>query len=652
VSRLAPPLLLALLALAAPAAASAHATLLRTTPGNGSVLARPPRVVIVVFDDQVRVGSGNVAVANTTNASVTARPATAHGRVLTIPLRTHLGDGDYSVRWSIVSQDGHREEGVLAFAVGAGSAAPHSVLTASVPLGWWTVAFRWLFDLGLLCAAGATVFGIRTRHLDGALHRPLSRLLFFSLLLAFIGCSAVVHAAPSGTRNALVLKVALLVALVGAAAAALAQRAVWLLPVAGGCSLALLLAPTLSGHALDRGQPWLLAVPADLAHLAAAAVWLGGLVALVAVVPRAQLAPGRRVAAARSVSRAALVAVVVLALAGVLRAVTELRSVEQLWTTGYGRALLVKTALFAPAVALGWLNRTRLLGLFDLLRRSVRVEVLLLAAVIAAVAVLVQLRPGAVAPRARAATAPLSAAPPPVLPPANTAVEAGELGALAVAVARADRTVTVTLLGPDGTGRSGRDVRVDDLPAAPCGAGCYRAAAPGGPLHVAVDGRALTFTVSPSAPPAAALLRRATRLYRASRTIVFDESLRSGPSGGILTRFELQAPDRLGYRIRGGAQAVVIGTRRWDRDTPTGRWLASQQTRLDVTQPYWREPTNVRLVAPRTLTFLDRSVPAWFRLTLGPDGRPKRLQMTAAAHFMVDRYARYDVPVELSPPSR
>src|ERR1044071_4466633 len=55
---------LAALALALPAAASAHATLVRTVPANGAVLAHAPRSVAVVFDDTIHVGHGNAVVAN------------------------------------------------------------------------------------------------------------------------------------------------------------------------------------------------------------------------------------------------------------------------------------------------------------------------------------------------------------------------------------------------------------------------------------------------------------------------------------------------------------------------------------------------------------------------------------------------------------
>ncbi len=643
--------LLAFLALALPAGAAAHATLVSTTPANGAVLQRAPRVVRVEFDDAIHLAPGNAAVSNVTNASVLGAPPTVRGRVLTVPLRSGLQDGDYSVRWSIVSDDGHREQGVLAFAIGAGSPVPHSVLGASAPLTWNEVLLRTLYYFGLLAGGGAAVFGLLTRNLLGdTLRRPLAQLLFFSLLLVFLGGSGIAHSAPAGTRFALVVKLALALALAGGAAAALAPTVRALLPVAGGAALVLLLAPALSGHALDRSQPRILATLADLAHTAAAAVWLGGLLALVLVLPRATGDEPARIAATRRFSTAALAAVAVLAVTGIARSTTELSAVHQLWSTSYGRALLAKTALFVPLLGLGWLNRTLLLGVFARLRRSLLVELTMILGIVVAVAILTELRPGR-EDRSNVASAAPEVAQPPALPPRDAVVDARELGSLGVAVARTPGSATVTLLGPDGTGVSGRSVLVAGARAAACGSGCYRAPAPPGPLRVTVDGRTLTFSVPAQAPDARALLRDVTKRYRAAKTIVFDESLASSPREVQRTRFTVVAPDRLAYEIHGGPSAIVIGSRRWDRDRAGDPWLVSQQTPLDVTQPYWRTPTNVHLVAPGVVTFLDPRVPAWFRVTLAR-GLPSRVHMTAAAHFMTDRYVGFDEPVGVSPPSR
>jgi hypothetical protein len=166
-----------------------------------------------------------------------------------------------------------------------------------------------------------------------------------------------------------------------------------------------------------------------------------------------------------------------------------------------------------------------------------------------------------------------------------------------------------------------------------------------------VTGRTLTFVVPASAPDARTLLRNITKRYRAARTIVFDESLASSPTDVQKSRFDIVAPDRLSYAIDGGPSAIVIGAVRWDQDRPSEPWLKSQQTPLDVTQPYWQTTTNVHLVAPGVLTFLDRRVPAWFRVTLAGQ-LPTQMHMTAAAHFMTDRYVEFNGPLAVSPPSR
>jgi copper transport protein len=646
-------LVAALAALVFPSAAFAHARLVRTAPASGAVLAVAPTVVTVEFDDTVRVAGGTAAVANATQSSVLAGRPSAHGRIVTIPLRPNLRDGAYSVRWSIVSDDGHHEEGVLAFAVGAGSASPRSVLGAAVPLTWSDVLLRTIYYLGLLTGGGAAVFGLLTRRpLGERLDRPLAHLLFFALLFTFVGAGGLIEGAAPGTRFTLVLKVAAAVALAGGAAAALAPAMPRLLPPAGAAALVLLAAPTPAGHALDRDQPRVLAVVADLVHICSAAVWFGGLLALVYVVPRAAADEESRALAVGRFSGAALVAVVLLGSTGIARAITELSSVSQLWSTAYGRALLVKTGVFVPLLGLAWLNRTLLTRVFARLRRAASVEAAAIVGIVVTVAVLTELRPGVTLSRAAGASAPPASAQPPVLPPRDAVVDARALGSIAVAVAREPHSTSVTIVTPDGTGASGRDVRIGGVTAASCGPGCYRAATGArGPIVVSVGGRRLIFALPASAPDARRLLARITRMYRKARTIVFDETLASTPTNATKTRFTIVAPDRLSYHTRGGASAIVIGGRRWDRATDRAPWLPSQQTPLQVTHPYWTSPTNAHLVAPGTITFLDRSIPAWFRIVLSR-GRPVVQQMTAAAHFMTDRYVGFDVPAVVSPPSR
>jgi copper transport protein len=136
---------------------------------------------------------------------------------------------------------------------------------------------------------------------------------------------------------------------------------------------------------LDRDQLHVVALLVDFAHTASVVVWLGGLLALVYVLPRATDDGTARTTAVRRFSTAALVAVTVIGLSGIGRALGELSAGSQLWSTSYGRALLVKTALFVPLLGLGWLNRSLLIRAFTRLRRSALAEVTLLLGVVVAV---------------------------------------------------------------------------------------------------------------------------------------------------------------------------------------------------------------------------------------------------------------------------
>src|SRR5439155_8153556 len=160
------------------------------------------------------------------------------------------------------------------------------------------------------------------------------------------------------------------------------------------------------------------------------------------------------------------------------------------------------------------------------------------------------------------------------------------------------------------------------------------------------EGSRVAFPIPLHAPQAVALARRATRAFGSLRSVAFTERLASGPGAALTTRWTEQAPDRLAYRIVRGPEAVVIGGRRWDR-LPGKPWQASMTEALRFPAPPWTQVSNARLVArtQRTLTiaFLDRSIPAWFEITVDRrSARPLETRMTATAHFMRQVYGAFD----------
>jgi putative copper export protein len=180
----------------------------------------------------------------------------------------------------------------------------------------------------------------------------------------------------------------------------------------GAGPLLALAAISWGGHASAGGDATANIV-IDLVHSVATAAWIGGLLGLAVLVAPAvsRLADADRVRLAAAVvvrfSALALTAVAVLVVTGVYRALAEV-GIGDLLDTGYGRALLVKLALFALLLVGGAYNRMvvhpRLeraaLGLevgdrgaVAALRISVRAELAVAAALLLSVAVLVSLAP-------------------------------------------------------------------------------------------------------------------------------------------------------------------------------------------------------------------------------------------------------------------
>lgn len=630
-------LIFLLCALALPETAWAHARLLNTVPRDGAVLRNAPNRVLVRFADDVRSTSGIEAIRNGGGSVLAGTPHVIGGRSLVIPLRSGLADGDYTVLWRVLSDDGHRLSGVVTFGVGAGRAPPQAALSADNGPSVQDVLSRFLFFAGLLTAAGAAFF----RFAVGPV--PV-RLMLGAFLLVFVGVSGVVHDVSLATRFGTVMAVAAVISGLGAVLAAVAPVYPRLERLPFLAAFALLPLPTLAGHSLDRGRP-LLAPVVDFLHVAAASFWLGGLVALALALTGSV----ERVPMLRRFSNIALVAVVVLAMTGVIRAFTELRSLEQVWTTGYGQLLIVKTALLAVLVVLGWMNRYRLLPRlsFETLRRSVAVELMLFIGLIAAVALLTDLRPGR--DRIAAASAARVKGPPPV-------VQARESGDLAVALALYPARAEVHVLGSDNKRVHGLAVKIAGVAARSCGEGCYGVSlSPAGSAKVSVDGHVLVFPVPSSRRPADALIARATRAFRSLRSVDYLERLASSPRNKVVAEFTVERPDRLEYRIRGGADGIIIGSRRWDR-ARGGKWMPSPQDPSPQPEPIWAGHfTNAYLLetTPTTyvVSFVKPTGPVWFTLRL--DRRtllPQSLRMTAAAHFMTQRYTSFNAAAKIKAP--
>jgi copper transport protein len=637
-----------LAALALPAVAHAHATFIRSNPRDGAALSESPRKVVVVFDDGVEVGKGNAVVDDNGKSVLDGRPRTK-GKVLTLPVHAQLGRGDYSARWSVVSDDGHQIQGVLAFSVGTGRPPSAPVLSAAGSLTFANVLSRFLAFAGLLAAVGIAVF-------DLFFWRPFARralptgALTIASALVFLGAHGLTHVshAEGWNRFSVVWQAGGVWAAVGATLAAIGLADPRVRPVASPFALPLVVVPTLAGHALDPGRSWV-DVPIDLLHVAAAAVWFGGLTALVFAVPKGTGVIAT--SAARRFSKVALVSVIVVGATGFGRALAELSKVSQLWTTGYGRALVVKTVLLGVLMVLGWFSRSALRIGFERLRLPVRAELAPALGIALAVAFLTALPPGRNAARAKAV------AREPRLP-GPTAIVAGAQDDTRNVLLGVDKgRASVIFYGQDGAPTNVTDVRIAGKKTSSCGKGCYTARV-GNPqsLTVTHGNRTLAFDLE-DLGNGTQLVKGVSKVVKSLRGFSFVERLSSG-TVTIVTNWQEAPPNKLRYRINTGAESVIIGSRRWDRQ-PGGKWVESAQTPLSLPAPAWypNRFTNARIVTRKgntvVVTFLDaQGGPAWFRLTADKRTlRPIALRMYAPAHFMHHRYFGLGKPVRIVPPT-
>jgi copper transport protein len=364
--------LIALAALAFPAAASAHATLRSTTPSFRSELKQGPSVIRLQFDQHVKVLPSSIRVLNGVGKNF-AGTARAEGTSVVANVRP-LKLGAYTVRWQAISADSHVVSGVWTFGVRVPAPAVENAFGAGGPTTEEHIV-RWAWFLGLALTIGA--LGFRLIVLRGLpVPRDLQRRI---VVAAGIGSVGAIHAGIVAfslrAEDALQLpfgrflygdlspmaktrfgEAFVTMTLVFAVVLALVYLS-WLLdrvePLVPAFVLAAVFAGGLSvsGHdAVDPGSSWKTEI-ADWVHLSAASLWIGALATMALLLWTG--APELRKAAFMRFSRLATVLIALVLGAGVYLAIVRLPHVSDLWSTGYGRVLLVKIGLVSFALLWG-----------------------------------------------------------------------------------------------------------------------------------------------------------------------------------------------------------------------------------------------------------------------------------------------------------
>jgi len=432
------------LALLVPAAASAHAYLIKTVPAASVILSTAPRSVQLTYDEAVEPRFAIISVTDVDAHQEVTGPVTrspSDPDTLVVPIK-HIGQGWYLVYWRAISVDGHPVQGAFTFAVGpnAGPAPqftiPHIAGTAtSTPL----VIAKWLAFLTVMTAIGLFVLRVAiarplVRRVSGTSLRPLTLAFAVVAGLGLIAIPAYLEEAvaidslhsfwsavavvplwrlTAFGRGYVDVELCFALFVLAAAAAIWTDRSecegrsvAGLLALSGAfaAAAAVLVLPGAVGHA-GQTAPRGVAVLLDWLHLVSGSLWIGGLIGLLVIwgsLPAAKRVAGLAVCVPRF-SNVALVSVLVLLATGVGASVLHLPVLDALWLTTYGKVILVKAGILLAAMLLASVNLLKTKpglsrpGVSEasarLLRTLVSVEAVLVAGAILAAAVLSSVAP-------------------------------------------------------------------------------------------------------------------------------------------------------------------------------------------------------------------------------------------------------------------
>jgi copper transport protein len=720
----------ALIALGArPPAVLAHASLRGAAPAPGERLQDPPARIVLVFSEPLNAALSEARLYHGSgDRMVPAGQRLVDRRRLVLTPGSPLPSGTYRVQWrSVSTDDGHPLEGSFRFGVRAAVSGTASLQQSPLARGGWVRApVRAGLYLALLLFAGALLVqaligrrgeswlvppALRARSTrtgidaDGAAARARSLTDDAGVLaLGLAALSAAVEAfTAAGRVSAAALADYLFTGPAGPARLGILACVAMALALAGRsprlaalAAVGALTCVTASGHAASASAR-AGALVADMVHLGAGAVWLGGAAMLVAVwwplLRRGGGAARREVAThvLPAFGAVALPAFIVVVVSGAVNAAIELGAPRALWQTEYGVVLLVKVGLVATAAAVAYAHARRLRPALVAanphperrVERThwtlLRAEPLLAAAIVTAAAVLVSfpLPPRQLEAASGRAAAVAACQPCPLPAPAPGELSVADLGGSQVVAAYlrqngAGLAGVVRLIDYRGRPATG-PARVRGARLSRCGPGCVRFRLAWAPARLTVSVRDGTHwhTVGLPArwapgqsPRARALLRRAQATMRRLSAVRELERVTSGPGTLALTDYRLSAPDRLAYSTGTGVAAVQVGRRQWLRvpglpwrrqDDPGAALAFSTRSWFSWT-PY---AEAVQLLTPPgrcdaavvEVALMDPGTPVWTRLWIDTrTGRVLRERLVARSRLVTHRFVDFDRPVSIQPP--
>lgn len=359
--------------------AGAHAELVSTTPAANAKMDNAPSSIEIVFNERLDAGRAKLLVLNEASRNVASgKPERIEeGKGLRIAV-SKLGEGHYTVSYSVISADGHPISGAYVFTVGnpkplpgAADLDPHNQVGHShggqglTNQAFLLYAARILYYAGLLCVAGLAMWSLNrsastivreTR--NHALGLAGKFALIATIAYVFFSVQELGRGEPLAEWGRILTDTTIGRLYIAELLLALAAP---LLPKLGlavrlAWAAIALFVEAWSGHAAAF-EPLYYTIGLNYAHLAAASLWSAGLLLLLAVWLKERPEAGRF---ALLFSKWALISFIALWVTGILTTLDFLPSLEYLLYTAWGKWLIAKAALSLLVVVAAFLIRIRL----------------------------------------------------------------------------------------------------------------------------------------------------------------------------------------------------------------------------------------------------------------------------------------------------
>lgn len=391
--------------------ARAHASLIATSPADGSRIEAAPEQVSFEFSEPVELELGGLAVLDSSGDRVDEGAPELDGATVSVQLRADLPDDTYIATYRVVSEDGHPINGSIVFTVGATTSTASfdiDALLGDDQPAWEALAavFRFVAYVVALMVGGMALYRLidpsAVTNLGAGTGTRVTAAVGAVASLAAIPLQAVI-ASGRGIEAAWDLDlisqvveddVGLAALVTSAALAVLAwrPRASWSW-VPGAAAV---LGFAITGHS-RASTPAALTTLADAVHLVAVALWIGGLVTVFLSFQHRR--PQFVAKVVERFSWTAFITFSAAALVGLVLAWSEVRALRALTTTTYGWVLIAKVLTVGAVGAIALYNRRRLVphiadsGSRSALARTVTLEIIGFLLIIAFTTMLVTTAP-------------------------------------------------------------------------------------------------------------------------------------------------------------------------------------------------------------------------------------------------------------------